>query len=122
MIGLVSWDAFSTFGLVILFALVGFTVGNLISHTVSATILMPIAITLIGTGVSGGAGAVVPILVIGIIVSFSMILPISTPPNAIALSTGLISTKDLAKAGVFVGILGFAGTLIFGFVIWPLIL
>ncbi len=119
LIGLVSWSAFSTFGLVVLFALVGFGVGNLISHTVSATILVPIAITLLGTGGATGAGLVIPIAVIGIIVSFSMILPISTPPNAIALSTGLVETRDLAKAGVLVGGIGIAATLIFGFAVWP---
>lgn len=122
MIGLVSWSAFSTFGLVVLFALVGFLVGNLISHTVSATILVPIAITLLGSNGSAGAGLIVPIAVIGIIVSFSMILPISTPPNAIALSTGLIETRDLAKAGVLVGGIGIVATLIFGFVVWPFFL
>ena len=122
MIGLVSWDAFSLFGLVILFALVGYTVGNLISNTVAATILVPIAITLLGSEGEMGPSVIVPILVIGIIVSFCMILPISTPPNAIALSTGLIETKDLAKAGFLVGVLGFIGTLVFGFLIWPLLL
>jgi sodium-dependent dicarboxylate transporter 2/3/5 len=122
LIGLVSWSAFSTFGLVVLFALVGFAVGNLISHTVSATILVPIAITLLGSGGAEGAGLVVPIAVIGIIVSFSMILPISTPPNAIALATGLIETKDLAKAGALVGGIGIVATLIFGFIVWPVFL
>ena len=40
-----------------------------------------------------------------------MTLPISTPPNAIAYSTGLIQQKDMAKAGIFVGII----TLVLGF-------
>ena len=122
LIGLVSWDAFSLVALVILFALVGFAVGNLISHTVSATILVPIAITLLGANGSTGPALVVPTAVIGIIVSFSMILPISTPPNAIALSTGLIETRDLARAGVLVGVIGILATLVFGFVVWPFFL
>jgi sodium-dependent dicarboxylate transporter 2/3/5 len=37
-----------------------------------------------------------------------MSLPISTPPNAIAYSTGLIQQKDMAKIGVIVGLLGLA--------------
>ena len=40
-----------------------------------------------------------------------MCLPISTPPNAIAYSTGLIEQKDMGKAGVIIGII----TLILGF-------
>lgn len=123
MIGQVSWEAFPPFMLVLLFALVGFAVGNLISHTVSATILVPIAIAMLAPEVgSVPAATIIPIAVIGIIVSFAMILPISTPPNAIALSTGLIETKDLAKAGWLVGIVGITLTLLFGLFIWPILL
>ena len=35
-----------------------------------------------------------------------MILPISTPPDAIASSTGLVETKDMAKMGVIMGLVG----------------
>lgn len=120
MIGLVSWDAFGTLGLVILFSLVGFAVANLVSHTVSATILVPIAIALVLPQAGGDTTAlIIPIAIIGIIVSYSMILPISTPPNAIALSTGLIETKDLAKAGWLVGVLGFVFCVLFGVLVWP---
>lgn len=123
MIGRVSWDAFSPAALVLLFALIGYVVANLISHTVSATILVPIAITLLAGGLNTAGGAlIIPIAVIGIIVSFGMILPISTPPNAIALSTGLIETRDLARAGMLVGGVGIVLTLIFGWGVWPFLL
>jgi sodium-dependent dicarboxylate transporter 2/3/5 len=35
-----------------------------------------------------------------------MILPISTPPNAIAHSTGFIQQKDMMKVGIIIGLLG----------------
>jgi sodium-dependent dicarboxylate transporter 2/3/5 len=38
--------------------------------------------------------------------SLAMSLPISTPPNALAYSTGFVKTKDMAKMGVSVGIVG----------------
>ena len=38
--------------------------------------------------------------------SLAMLMPISTPPNAIAFSTGLIKTKDMLKAGAVIGIIG----------------
>lgn len=123
MIGQVSWDAFPPFALILLFAMVGFAVANLISHTVSATILVPIAIAMLAPEVGADAAAsIIPIAVIGIIVSFAMILPISTPPNAIALATGLIETKDLAKAGWLVGVVGIVLTLLFGLFVWPFLL
>ena len=35
-----------------------------------------------------------------------MALPISTPPNAIAHSTGLVEQKQMMKIGVVMGIIG----------------
>ena len=37
--------------------------------------------------------------------SFAMSLPISTPPNAIAYSTGLIKTKQMFTTGILVGVI-----------------
>ena len=39
--------------------------------------------------------------------SIAMLFPISTPPNAIASSTGLVNTKDMAKVGLIIGVVGF---------------
>ena len=38
--------------------------------------------------------------------SLAMLMPISTPPNAIAFSTGLIKTKDMLKVGIVIGGIG----------------
>ncbi len=123
LIAQVSWDGFGTTGLVVLFSLVGFVVANLVSHTVSATILMPIAIALVLPLAGGNATAlIIPIAVIGIIVSYANILPISTPPNAIALSTGLVDSRDIALSGILVGVLGFVFSILFGLLLWPLLL
>lgn len=119
LISLVQWNAFSPFLIVLLLGLVGYVLSNLISNTVAATILIPIAITM---GVSGAVGAefnfTLASIFIGIMVSFSMLLPISTPPNAIAMSTGLLETKDLRRIGIFVGIAGFAVNLIAALFLW----
>ena len=37
--------------------------------------------------------------------SAAMCLPISTPPNAIAYSTGLIDQKSMLKVGIIIGVL-----------------
>lgn len=42
--------------------------------------------------------------VVAIATSLGMSLPISTPPNAIAYSTGMVSVKNMAIVGVIVGI------------------
>lgn len=38
----------------------------------------------------------------------AMVLPISTPPNALAFSTNLVNQKDMTKIGLIVGIISMA--------------
>ena len=37
-----------------------------------------------------------------------MVLPISTPPNALAFSTNLVKQKDMSRMGLIVGFLSMA--------------
>lgn len=50
----------------------------------------------------------VPTLLIGVSLgsSLAMILPISTPPNALAHATGMIQQRDMEKVGIIMGIIG----------------
>jgi sodium-dependent dicarboxylate transporter 2/3/5 len=64
-------------------------------------------------------GGTVTVLVgIAVAASAAMCLPISTPPNAIAFSTGLIKQNDMLKVGLSVGIvalvLGLGTLIVFG--------
>ena len=47
-----------------------------------------------------------PTVLLGLAISASsaMILPISTPPNALAYSTNLVNQQSMAKVGIIVGI------------------
>ncbi|MBS7301829.1 MAG: SLC13/DASS family transporter [Bacteroidales bacterium] len=99
---------------IIVSGIVGYAIANFLSHTSAANLLLPILAT-VATAVDlrafGGSAA----LLIGLAISTSvaMILPISTPPNAIASSTGLVETKDMAKMGVIMGLVG----LVLGYVV-----
>ena len=53
----------------------------------------------------GGTQAMISF--IAVCASIAMLFPISTPPNAIAASTGLVETKDMAKVGIIIGVVGF---------------
>lgn len=77
-----------------------------ISNSAAAALMVPI-LAAVGTGMGpmldqyGGIST----LLIGIALSasFAMALPISTPPNAIAYSTGLIKSSQMCIIGVLVG-------------------
>ena len=102
--------------ILVISGLVCFALSNFISNTATAALLIPIlSVVCKGMGDSLGIIGGTSTVLIGIAVSAScaMSLPISTPPNAIAYSTGLINQKDMAKVGLLAGVL----SLIIGYVV-----
>lgn len=53
--------------------------------------------------------------------SFAFMFPISTPPNAVVFSSGLIKIKDMALAGFFINIVGILILWLCGLYIFPLL-
>ena len=45
-------------------------------------------------------------LVIALAGSTAVLLPVSTPPNAIAYATGLLDQKDFRASGIIIGLAG----------------
>ena len=45
-------------------------------------------------------------IIIGLSASTALLLPVSTPPNAIAYSTGFLKISDFRVGGLVVGLLG----------------
>ena len=98
--------------------LVCYFLSNFISNSATAALLIPILIV-VAEGMAdpsaasnasfvalGGTQAMISF--IAVCASIAMLFPISTPPNAIASSTGLVETRDMAKIGIIVGVIGFA--------------
>ena len=83
---------------------------NVISHSAAANLLIPLGMGL-GASVAATPAEIAVVLALGC--SLGMCLPISTPPNAIAYSTGEISTPRMIKTGLVVGV---SGTLLLAFV------
>ena len=88
---------------------------NFISHTATANLLVPI-LAVAGESMSAQLAPLggVSTLLIGVAIasSLGMVLPISTPPNAMAHATGLIEQKNMAKVGIIMGLIG----LVFGYI------
>jgi len=84
---------------------------NFISHTATASLLVPILAAVAGSAAVatnlvplGGAATLLVGVAIGS--SLGMVLPISTPPNAIAAATGMIEQKEMVKTGLIMGAVG----------------
>jgi len=56
--------------------------------------------------ITKGVDPMVLPFVIGLSASCALLLPVSTPPNAIAYSTGLIEQKEFRIGGIFIGLVG----------------
>ena len=56
-----------------------------------------------------------PTVLIGVAIAASsaMVLPISTPPNALAYATNLVQQKDMSKMGLVMGVL----SMLFGYIL-----
>lgn len=117
----IPFGSWSPIVILIISGLVCYFLSNFISNTATAALLIPIlSVVCNGMGdklnIIGGD----PTILVGIAVAASaaMSLPISTPPNAIAYSTGLINQKDMAKTGIIVGVitlaLGFSMLIVIG--------
>ena len=103
MLGSIKWASIPGALLILVLALVGWVTSNVISHSASANLLVPMGMGLAAT-VSTGAAEIAMVIALGC--SLGMCLPISTPPNAIAYSTGTTPTKEMAIVGVIVGVIG----------------
>ncbi|MBQ4449052.1 MAG: SLC13/DASS family transporter [Prevotella sp.] len=86
-----------------------YALSNFISNTATAALLIPI-LTVIGTASRENLealGGVSPLLIgIALSASLAMVLPISTPPNALAHATGMIEQKQMMRVGLIMGVIG----------------
>lgn len=80
---------------------------ELASNTASATTMVPVAIAM----AQGADVSVVPAALGATIgANLGFMLPISTAPNAIVYSTGLVPAKTMLKAGIIYDVIGFVVT------------
>ncbi len=121
LIEAIPFGSMSVVVVLIIAGVVCYFLSNFISNSATASLLIPILIV-VAEGMAdpsaannasfmalGGSPAM--IVFIATCASVAMLFPISTPPNAIASSTGLVETKDMIKVGAIIGAIG----LVFGF-------
>ena len=102
----IPFGNFSPVLIVLLSGLLCYGLSNLISHSATAALLMPILVvvcTAMGDTLAAIGGTSTVLIGVAIASSSAMILPISTPPNALAYATNYIQQKDMIKVGIIIG-------------------
>lgn len=99
-------------------ALVTFTT-EVTSNTALISIALPIIYSL---GEAAQIDIQLILFVATICASYAFMLPIATPPNAIAMSSGAVKVKDMAKYGFVFNLLGILSITIIALVYWQFII
>lgn len=115
----VDYSVLSPVAVVLTLSVICWLMANFMSNTATANLLMPIAAAVATSmdALSAVGGVKGLLIVVAFSASLGMILPVSTPPNSLAYSTGLVDSKDMAKVGVILGLVGLGIVYIAAFII-----
>ncbi|MDR1295993.1 MAG: DASS family sodium-coupled anion symporter [Deltaproteobacteria bacterium] len=104
----IPFGSFSPFMVLLAAASLALVMANFMSHTATANLLLPLMATLAPAirGLEPFGGQAGLLVAVTLACSLGMSLPISTPPNALAVATGQVETRDLARIGLPVGLVG----------------
>ena len=104
----IPFGDFSPILILIISGIICYILSNFISNSATAALLMPILAIVCGAmgdklDAIGGTSTV--LIGVAVAASSAMVLPISTPPNALAYATNLVTQKDMARIGLIVGLI-----------------
>jgi sodium-dependent dicarboxylate transporter 2/3/5 len=110
----IPFGEFSPLLILLLGGAICYALSNFISNSATAALLMPILAIVcgaMGDKLAPIGGTPTVLIGVAIAASSAMILPISTPPNALAFATGFVKQTDMTKLGTVMGfiamVLGF---------------
>lgn len=106
----------SYWGVVALMGMATMLFSMVASNTASASIFIPIGVN-VALGM-GGSPVVFAVLV-ATSSSLDFMLPIGTPPNAIAYSTGRVSMREMIVTGATLNLIGLLFALLLALYVWP---
>ncbi len=104
----IPFGEFSPLLILLLSGIICYALSNFISNSATAALLMPIlavVCTAMGDKLETIGGTPTVLIGVAIAASSAMVLPISTPPNALAYATNLVQQKDMSKMGLIMGLL-----------------
>jgi sodium-dependent dicarboxylate transporter 2/3/5 len=93
----------NVFGITVVIVVIAVLISETTSNTASAAIVVPIAISI---AVAADVNPTIPALAAIFAANYGFMLPVSTPPNAIVYSSGLLPITRMIKAGFVFDIIG----------------
>lgn len=99
-IDLFHLDQLNKFLILGAFGLITVMFSNIMSNTATTSLMIPVGFLLLPDDI------LLIALVTSLSASCAVLLPVSTPPNAIAFSTGMLKQADFRLGGFFLGIFG----------------
>ena len=93
----------SIFGITVVIVVIAVLISETTSNTASAAIMVPIAISI---AAAAGVNPTLPALAAIFGANYGFMLPVSTPPNAIVYSSGLLPITRMLKAGAVFDVIG----------------
>ncbi len=100
--------------IILIASLVTFTT-EITSNTALVSVVLPIIYSL---GTASNIDLTLILFVATICASYAFMLPIATPPNAIAMSSGAVKVKDMAKFGFLFNLLGILSITSIALIYW----
>ncbi len=99
-------------------ALVTFTT-EVTSNTALISIMLPI---LYSVTIKAGLDSTLFMMVATVCASYAFMLPIATPPNAIAMSSGAVNVRTMATYGIFFNLIGIGLIVLMAELLWQHVL
>jgi len=101
--------------MLVVVTLVCFTT-EITSNTALISMALPVLYTFVQqSGIENGE---VLLFMATVVSSYAFMLPIATPPNAIAVSTGKVSISQMAKLGFIINLIGITVLITIGYTFW----
>jgi len=89
--------------MVVAVAMVTIFLTELTSNTATASMLLPIVA---GLAAAAGQEALLPMVATALAASFAFMLPVATPPNAIVFASRQVTMAEMARAGIWMNLIG----------------
>jgi sodium-dependent dicarboxylate transporter 2/3/5 len=112
---LITFSQIETFYLILLIAAFVTFSTEITSNTALVSMILPVIYAL---AVDTGLNHQLFLMVATICASYAFMLPIATPPNAIAMSSGVIRIKDMVARGFLFNIVGILTISVFAIFYW----